>query len=80
MRARQRYQINLTRALRKQVGEQIRSGKSTFILRRSNARSVHEVVIDGKAMRVVWDKSRGEIVTVLTPRETKAPVAEAGAE
>lgn len=66
-RAAQRFGVNVgTETLRAAVTA-IQSGQAKHIETQSNRISVHELEIHGILMRVVYDKHRKEIVTVLRP-------------
>lgn len=64
-RAAERYGINLDKTTRRAIKEQISQGKSKFIEKQSNRISVHEVEIKGQQIKVVYDKNRKNIVTIL---------------
>ncbi len=65
-RARERYGFALGAETRRAIIKQIRSGCSTIVVKQSLRVSVHDVVLeDGCAMRVVYDRHRKEVVTVL---------------
>lgn len=68
-RARQRLGKNLNV---RNVVNQIVKGKSKFIQKLSNNRTMHEVSIGGVRARVIYDKSRNTLVTVL-PENEPAP-------
>jgi len=68
VRALERAGIEMGRATRLEIVGAIRAGQSTFVRRQSLRVSVHDVVLaDGPKVRVVYDKTRTEIVTVLPP-------------
>lgn len=64
-RALQRYDIELTRTLRNEIIQKIQRNESVHLETQSNRVSVHLV----NQMRVVYDRLRKEIVTVLPMRE-----------
>lgn len=68
-RAKERYGIVLTGAVRDEIVASIRGNRSTVAWRTSNRSVVHDVAYDGRTVRVVYDKARGEIVTFLPMTE-----------
>ena len=68
-----RFDIDLTPEVRKEIIWMIRTGRSTFVDRRSNAVSSHRVQVQGRDIVVVYDKVRGVIVTVLYPEGLLIP-------
>lgn len=65
-----RYGVNLNQAKYRSVVSQIQKGHSKFVGKVSNSRSLHLVtVIDDERgpvnMKVIYDKDRKELVTVL---------------
>jgi len=64
-RALERYGLDLTDELRKEIIDQIRSGKSTAVEKQSERLSIHDVHVAGQRVRVAYDKSRGALVTFL---------------
>ena len=64
-RAYQRYKIRLSPRGYRRLCNQIKNSESTFIRRKSNTRTIHDVVYEGTRMRAVYDKARGCIVTFL---------------
>lgn len=64
-RARERYGIELGPHTREVILDAIRSGASTVVARTSRRLVVHEVVVDGDLMRVVYDRRTKELATVL---------------
>lgn len=67
-RALERYGISLNRKRYREIVADIQAGRGEFIERRSHRISVWKVKIAGELVRVVYDKIRKTIVTVL-PRE-----------
>lgn len=65
----QRFRVDLSDEFRAQIRRQIRKGDSVFVSRTSNTKTVHLVYVNGKLIRVVWDKLHQLIVTVTEPRE-----------
>lgn len=64
-RARERFGIDLSYNDQIDMVEMIRNGQSRAVEKRSLRVTVHELEWDGQTLRVVYDKSRGTIVTVL---------------
>lgn len=77
-RARERFGIKLTRNDQIDMVGMIRDGRSRMVERQSLRVSVHEVEWDGYKLRVVYDKSRRTIVTVLP--ESYEPLMEENEE
>lgn len=67
MRAASRF--GLTSGQVNEIVRLIKAGESRFIHRQTNTRSVHEVMIDGREIKVVYDNSRGQLRTVLPPQK-----------
>ena len=66
IRAGQRYNIQLSRSVRKEIADQIHEGVSVLLEKQSNTRTVHLVGVNGKLLvPVVWDKKRHQVVTFL---------------
>jgi hypothetical protein len=63
----ERYDLNLTPQVRTEIVAAIRSGRSTPVARQSNRVIVHDIAIRGETVRVVYDRKRAEIITVLPP-------------
>ena len=68
-RARQRYGIGLTKALRRELLQMIRSGQSLKALQLTHTRAAHLLEVRGTQIAVVYSKRVKDIVTVL-PRDT----------
>jgi hypothetical protein len=68
----ERYGLELTADMRRQILAAIRGGKARFISRNSIRSSVHDVTLGGKTFRVVYDRERREIVTFLPPNAQTA--------
>ena len=66
-RALERYGINLGPHTHTVLVGQIRNGTSRFVARQSHRVTVHDVTVDDRTLRVVYDTLRGQIVTVLPP-------------
>lgn len=64
-RARERYGLVYDRDLRAQLIGIIRRGEATMVERQSNRVRVFDLPFEGRTVRVVYDKERGEIVTFL---------------
>jgi hypothetical protein len=67
IRALERYAIGLTNQGLDQAVKMIQKGKATFIERQSLRVTVWEMDIDGKRVRVVYDKLRKNLATFLPP-------------
>lgn len=65
-RALERHNINLNRKVRQEVISDIQNGNARFLGRYSNTRSLFLVNIEGKEVKVVYDKLRKNIATVLS--------------
>lgn len=65
MRLVKRYDMVVNRAQLKEMVDKIRNGKSKLLYRSSNNRSVWLVPYNNRAIKVVYDNQRGEIITVL---------------
>ena len=65
-RLQERYGIELTAELRRELLSQIRSGEAKFLERQSRRLTIHVVKVgEDVEIPVVYDSVRGEIVTVL---------------
>lgn len=64
-RALERYGLELGAGTRARILEAIHTGRSKLVQRQSHRVVVHDVKLDGRTVRVVYDKSRGELVTFL---------------
>jgi hypothetical protein len=62
----ERHGLTLDAGLRNRIIKAIRNGRSTPVRRQSHRVSIHDVDLDGRMVRVVYDRKRGEIVTCLT--------------
>jgi hypothetical protein len=62
-----RFGIEWTPELRKQLVWMIQTGRSTFLEKQSNARSLHRVTVGDQEIVVVYDKIRATVVTALYP-------------
>lgn len=71
-RFRERHGLEVSRADLDRIGALIRSGKSTVVERQSNRVVVHDVEYEGRTRRVVYDRHRKTIVTVLPHDEDAA--------
>lgn len=72
MRFEERTDIRFTREIHKEFVRKIRAGKSAvFVEHQSNRVSVWNVTHDAIEYRVVYDKLRGSIVTVLQTFDSK---------
>lgn len=66
-RAWQRHGVVLSNNDQRQLVGLIQKGRGEFVERQSRRVSVHDVEWNGVVMRCVYDKLRGELVTVLPP-------------
>lgn len=67
-RAAQRFGLDLTTDKQRQIVRLIQLGKGRFVKHESNSRSHWVIEWEGQLLRVVYDKVRKELVTVL-PKE-----------
>ena len=66
VRSLERYGVWLDRSHQREIILQIQSGRdATFLERRSNRVSIWQVIYHGRPMRVVYDKKRHSLATVL---------------
>jgi hypothetical protein len=68
-RAMERYGIDLSRAKQEEIIGLIKANKAQFVEKQSNRITVFRVVLDDKMFRVVYDKQRKSLVTVLPQEE-----------
>lgn len=61
----ERAGVELTKALRRNLVASIRSGKAEFVERQSHRVTLFRVPVGAEKRVVVYDKTRGEIVTLL---------------
>lgn len=61
----ERHDIFLSDKELEAIGKLIRNGKSVFVRRDSLRVTVHQVVVEGKSVIVVYDKVRRTIITAL---------------
>ena len=74
MRFEERTGIRFNREIQKEFVRKIRSGKNAvFVEHQSNRVSIWNVTHDSIEYRVVYDKLRGNIVTVLHTRSQQPP-------
>lgn len=65
-RAQERYGLEVGRATRDEIRSTIRGGRARLVRRQSLRVGVFDVPLaDGFTVRVVWDRTRGTIVTFL---------------
>lgn len=58
--------MELGKSTREEIIAAIRNGRSLIVEKQTNRVTVHDVTLaDGKTVRVVYDKHRGELVTFL---------------
>ena len=67
-RFRKRHGIEFTRKMSRDIIKQIQMGKATFVESQSNRISIFDVTHECIQYRVVYDKNRKTIVTVLPNR------------
>mgnify|MGYP001573490344 CR=1 FL=1 len=72
LRALQRYDLDLTAKMRRRIVEDIQQHKSIHLDTQSHRVSIHLVEIEERDIRVVYDRTRKEIVTVLPPENESA--------
>lgn len=75
LRALQRYDLDLTAKMRRKIIEEIQQQRSIHLETQSNRVSIHLVEIEQRDIRVVYDRTRKEIITVLPPENEHAQVA-----
>jgi hypothetical protein len=61
----QRYAIDFTKSMEQEVIAEIRCGRAPLFDKQSLRVSIYDVYYKGSVMRVVYDKKRNVIVTVL---------------
>ena len=67
-RALERYGVEMGPATRRRIVSAIQRGDATFVRRRSLRVSIFDVALgDVAPMRVVYDRKRKELITVLPP-------------
>jgi hypothetical protein len=64
-RFKQRTGLHFTKEVRSKFITMIKNGKTTCVQQQSLRITVHDVTYDGKVYRVIYDKNRENIVTVL---------------
>jgi hypothetical protein len=64
-RARETYNLELTKPVHDQIVSDIQSGKSWDAFVETNSRVHHTVEVDGQEMRVVYNKQRKALHTFL---------------
>ena len=65
----ERMGVTLTRKMHHDLVQRIREGKATFVERQSNRITLWRMNVKGESCVVVYDKARGNIVTVLDEEE-----------
>jgi hypothetical protein len=68
-RAEERFGIQLTKTVRREILAQIHSGKARLIIRHSWSRATFGVKVGDQEIPVIYNKSTKAIVTVLPPEE-----------
>ncbi len=66
----ERYGVGLTKAAEREIIEKIQSGKATFLEKESNRISIFGVRYAGEETVVVYDKTRGTVVTLMRREDT----------
>jgi len=61
----ERYGIEFNRHMRSEFEKLIQTNQTHLIKKQSNRVSIHDVIYEGEVYRVVYDKNRKTIVTVL---------------
>ena len=67
----ERYGVGLTKIAEREIIEKIQNGKATFLEKESNRISLFGVKYAGEETVVVYDKTRGTIVTLMPRESTK---------
>jgi hypothetical protein len=75
LRAMERHGIALNKQARRQAIKDIQTGRAKFLWRTSLRVTAWEVSLDGKNVRVVYDRQRKSLVTVLPDAEVVAEQA-----
>ncbi|MGB5105562.1 MAG: hypothetical protein WBP42_02500 [Candidatus Zixiibacteriota bacterium] len=70
LRAMQRVGLNISKGTLEQIARMIQSGRAVFVARQSLSRTIWDVELQGKTIRVVYYKPTKQILTFL-PREEK---------
>ena len=76
-RAIERYGLDIGRCSQEAIANLIRGGRGVFLKRCSNRVSEWEVLCEGNLLRVLYDRKRRALVTILPPKRTKEERAEA---
>lgn len=63
----ERYGIEFNRHMRREFERLIQTSQTHLIKKQSNRVSIHDVIYEGIVYRVVYDRNRKTIVTVLPP-------------
>ena len=69
-RAVQRYGVNISNRKRREIIGMIHFGVGKFVKRRSVRVTEWEISLGGETLRVLYDKTRKEIVTFLPPKSS----------
>ena len=64
-RALDRYGVTYSGKVRRDILDQIRNGRSEFISKLTNTRSVYKVTVGDISLYAVYSTSQGEIITFL---------------
>ena len=65
MRFMERYGIEFSRNMRREFERLIQSFQTNLIRKQSNRVSIHDILYEGRVFRVVYDRNRKTVVTVL---------------
>jgi len=72
----ERYGINFNRHMRRDFEILIKTKQTHLIKKQSNRTSIHDVIYGGEVYRVVWDKKRQTVITVLPDEKSMKRVQE----
>jgi AraC-like DNA-binding protein len=67
-RFQERFGMTLTQNIHEQMISDIRHGRAVFVQKQSNRVSVFDLTVEDTPVRVVYDKQRRSIATVLDPQ------------
>ncbi len=72
-RALERYDLEYTNELKEGIIAKIMNGNAAFVDRQSNRVSIFDVEVQGKSVRVVYDKQRKNIASFIPKEQKGAP-------
>ena len=72
-RASERYGLKINREIIKQCIQMIQNGEAKFLCKSSNTRTLFELTLEGKRVKVVYDKVRKNIATFLPEKIKEVP-------